>query len=238
MTNRSLSTVPPFEALGRFLTGTQYGRVWLLRLLLAALLSGVLLLSARLWYGKHRYGLRLAGAGLAGGLLVAQAWTGHVVASEGTALVLHVTVDALHLLATGVWLGGLPLLAVLLSWAQRADCASAERIAAAATRRFSALGFGSVLLLILTGVFNTWTLVGNIPALIGTPYGRLLLVKIGLLLPLLVVAIVNLQHVKPRLVQMVTAQQRRQTREALRHLRRNVLFEAVFGVAILLLVGA
>jgi copper resistance protein D len=236
VTNRSLWIVPPVEALGRFLIGTQYGRVWLLRLLLAGLLYSWLLLSARRWHDTHRQGLWLAGTGLAGGLLVAQAWTGHTVASEGTALVLQVTADALHLLATGVWLGGLPLLAVLLTWAQRADHASAERIAAEATRRFSALGLGSVLLLIATGGVHAWTLVGNIPALIGTAYGRLLLVKMSLLLPLLGVALVNLRYAKPHLVRAVAAQQQ-QTRDTVRRLRRRVLCEAVFGVAILLVVG-
>ena len=238
VTNRSLWTVPSGEALGHFLTGTQYGRVWLLRLLLAGILSGGLLLRARRWRSQHRQGLWWAEAGLASGLLVTQAWTGHAVASEGVMLIWHVTIAALHLLAAGVWLGGLPLLAMLLTLAQRADHASAERIAAEATRRFSALGLGSVLLLVMTGAYNTWALVGTIPALLGTPYGQLLLVKLGLLLPLLGLATVNLWHFKPRLVRVVAAQQRRQTRETLRRLRRGVLCEVVLGAAILLIVGA
>jgi len=49
VTNRSLWIVPPVEELGRFLAGTHYGRVWLLRLLLAGLLHSGLLLSARHW---------------------------------------------------------------------------------------------------------------------------------------------------------------------------------------------
>jgi putative copper resistance protein D len=238
VTNRSLWTVPSAEALGHFLTGTQYGRVWLLRLLLAGILSGGLLLRARRHPGQPRQGVWWGEAGLASGLLVAQAWTGHAVASEGIALIWHMTSAALHLLAAGVWLGGLPLLSMLLTWAQRADHVSAERIAAEATRRFSALGLGSVLLLVVTGVYNTWTLVGTIPALLGTPYGQLLLVKLSLLLPLLGLAIVNLWYFKPRLVRVVTAQQRRQTRETLRRLRRGVLCEVVLGAAILLIVGA
>jgi len=148
------------------------------------------------------------------------------------------TSAALHLLAAGVWLGGLPLLALLLTWAQRADHASAERIAAEATRRFSAVGLGSVLLLIVTGVYNTWTLVGSIPALLGTPYGQLLLVKLSLLLPLLGLAMVNLWYFKPHLARVVAAQQRRQTREILRRLQRRLLCEAALGVAILIIVGS
>jgi putative copper resistance protein D len=237
VTNHSLVFVPPVEVLGRFLTGTHYGRVWLLRLLLAGILSSGLLLRARRWQGTHGPGRWRAGAGLAGALLVAQAWTGHAVASEGLTLVWHVTIDALHLLATGVWLGGLPLLAVLLTWAQRAEHARAERIAAEATRRFSVLGLGSVCLLVVTGGLNAWTLVGTVPALLGTPYGRLLLVKLSLLLPLLGVALGNLRDATPRLVRAVAAQQRPQTRETLRRLRRRVLGEVTLGVTILLLVG-
>jgi putative copper resistance protein D len=129
-------------------------------------------------------------------------------------------------------------LAILLAWAQRADHAGAERIAAEATRRFSTLGCGSVFLLVVTGVASVWGLVGSVSALVGTPYGHLLLIKLSLLLPLLGLAAINLRHEKPRLLRVVAAQQRRQIRETLRRLRRNVQLEAALGVAILLLVGS
>jgi len=231
-------TAPPWEELGSFLTDTQYGRIWLLRLLLAVLLGGVLFFSTRQHHGKSREILRLAGAGLAGDLLVAQSWTGHAAAAEGVELLVQVGLDVVHLLAAGVWLGGLPLLAVLLTWAQRANQASAERIAAEATRRFSALGLSSVLLLVMTGMARAWVLVGSVPALIGTPYGQLLLGKVSLLLLLLIPATINVRYDKPYLLRMVAEERRQRTREALRRLRRNVLLEMVCGLALLVLVGA
>jgi putative copper export protein/mono/diheme cytochrome c family protein/peroxiredoxin len=237
VTQRSLATVPPLEELGVFLTDTQYGRVWLLRLLLAVLLGSVLLLGRRQRHRKQRETLRLAGAVLACGLLGAQSLTGHTAATEGEEFLVQVGADVVHLLAAGVWLGGLPLLGVLLTWAQRVNQASAERIAAEATRRFSALGLGSVLLLVLTGMARAWVLVGSVPALIGTPYGQLLLGKVSLLLLLLIPATINIRYDKPYLLRMVAEQRRQRTREALRRLRRNVVLEMVFGLALLFLVG-
>jgi putative copper resistance protein D len=163
---------------------------------------------------------------------------GHAVAGEGLALVYQVLADGLHLLAAGVWLGGLPLLASLLSWAQRTDDPNADLVAAEAVRRFSTLGLVSVSVLILSGLENAWALVGTVPALVGTMYGRLLLLKASLLLPLLIIAARNLLHEKPRLLQSTAESARSETPRVLRHLQRNVLGEILLGGIILLVVGA
>jgi putative copper export protein/mono/diheme cytochrome c family protein/peroxiredoxin len=237
VTQRSFVTMLPWAEVGSFLMDTRYGRVWLLRLLLAVLLGGVLFVSTRQHHGPSRELLRLAGAVLASGLLGAQSWTGHAAAAEGAELPVQIGLDVVHLVAAGVWLGGLPLLALLLTWAHRANQASAECIAAEATRRFSALGLGSVLLLVLTGMARAWGLVGSVPALLGTPYGQLLLGKVSLLLLLLLPATINVWYDKPFLLRMVAEQRRQQTHEALRRLRRNVLLEMVCGCALLVVVG-
>jgi putative copper resistance protein D len=237
VTDSPLLPLPPLVTLGDFLTGTQYGRVWLLRLLLAVCLGAVLLLHRWSRHDLPRWSLRHTGVGLASGLLMTQAWAGHAAAAEDTAYLLQVTVHMLHLLAVGVWLGSLPLLVVFLTWARRADQASAAGLAAEVIRRFSTLGLGSVLLLVVTGVASAWALVGGMAALLGTPYGQLLLGKVGLLLFLCVPAAANLSVEKPRLLRVVAAQQQRQARNALGRLRRNVLLEAVFGLAMLLVVG-
>jgi putative copper resistance protein D len=237
VTQHSRMTVPPWEDLYAFLTDTHSGRVWLLRLLLAVVLGGVLLLSRRQSPGTPTTSLRLAGAVVACGLLGSQGWTGHTAAAEGVEFLVQGGVAVIHLVAAGVWLGGLPWLAVLLTWARRANQTDAERIAAAATRRFSALGLSSVLLLMVTGMIRAWVLVGSVPALLGTPYGQLLLGKMSLLLFLLLPAAVNLLHTRPYLLRMVAEQRRQQTRAALLRLRRQVLLEAAFGLALLCLVG-
>jgi putative copper export protein/peroxiredoxin/mono/diheme cytochrome c family protein len=226
------------ETLWSLLLSTQYGRVWIIRLSLMALLAGILWVHGQERDGKDWWALRLEAAGLAVSILMAQAWTGHSAAGEGVTFVYQVLVDSLHLLAGGVWLGSLPLLTLLLSWMQRSDDPDTDLVAAEATRRFSRIGLASMSLLILSGLATAWALVGTIPALIGTMYGRLLMLKVGLLLPLLALAALNLLHDKPRLLQMAAGPERLETRPVLRRLRRNVLGELTLGGVILLVVGA
>src|SRR5262249_35898250 len=124
--------------------------------------------------------------------LAGLAWSGHGAATPGPAGDLHLAGDILHLLGAGGWLGGLLPLALLLVEARRCGGADWLAIAAAATRRFSALAFASVAALLAGGIVNTWFLAGTVPALVGTDYGRLLLVKIALFLTTLAIASVNL----------------------------------------------
>ncbi len=226
------------DRLWSLLSGTQYGRVWLVRLALMTLLGGILWLHGLERDGKDWWALRFEVAGLAVSILLAQAWMGHAAAGEGIRLVYQVLVDGLHLLASGVWLGSLPLLVLLLVWMEHDNDPGAEYIAAEATRRFSAIALASMSLLILSGLANAWELVGTIPALIGTTYGRLLMLKGGLLLPLLGLAALNLLRDKPRLLQCIAAPEGPDRRHLLRRLRRNVLGELMLGGFILLVVGA
>jgi len=226
------------DTLWSLLLSTQYGRVWIVRLSLMGLLGGILWLHGQERDGKDWWALRLEVVGLAVSILGAQAWMGHSAAGEGMTFVYQVLVDSLHLLASGIWLGSLPLLALLLFWMQRSDDPGADQVAAEATRRFSRLGVASMSLLILSGLATAWELVGTIPALIGTTYGRLLMLKVSLLLPLLALAALNLLRDKPHLVHLTAAPERMDTRLVLRRLRRNVLGELTLGGLILLVVGA
>jgi copper resistance protein D len=226
------------EPLWSLLTSTQYGRIWSIRLSLMLLSGSILWLHDQERDGKDWWALRLEVAGLAVSILVAQAWMGHSAAGEGVSLVYQVLVDGLHLLASGVWLGSLPLLVLLLSWMQHSDDPGAVQVAAQATRRFSVVGLASMSLLILSGLANAWELVGTLPALIGTTYGRLLMLKVSLLLALLALAALNLLRDKPRLLQFVATPEHTDTRPVLRRLRRNVLGELMLGGCILLVVGA
>jgi putative copper export protein/mono/diheme cytochrome c family protein/peroxiredoxin len=232
-----LQAISP-DAAWSLLATTQYGRVWLIRLALMLLLGAILWLRGREEDGKDWWALRLEVVGLAFCLLVAQAWTGHAATGEGWKLAYQVAADALHLCASGVWLGGLPALLLLLTWAQRTDDPQAEQVAAEATRGFSRLGLVSMGVLLSSGLVNAWELVGTLPALVGTTYGRVLSLKLTLLLPLLAIAALNLLRERPRLQQSAAAPGSRSSWSAMRRLRRNVLGEIILGGMILVLVGA
>ncbi|MGH6822907.1 MAG: CopD family protein, partial [Methylocella sp.] len=84
-----------------------------------------------------------------------------------------------HRLALAVWAGGLPALILLIGAGEVPD--DTRRLAAVVLRRFSQLATVAMGVLLVTGVLLTWYLVGNFPGIIGTEYGRLLVVKLSLL---------------------------------------------------------
>ncbi|MGW1953435.1 copper resistance CopC/CopD family protein [Streptomyces sp. NPDC001920] len=156
------------DALARTLTGRP-GLVLLARLALL-LAAGVYLVRPA---GRRKpYGW--SGAALAVGL--AATWAAGEHASAGIQVPAAMTSSALHLLATAVWLGGLTALLVILYRAH---------LTPAAVARFSRLAFTCVIVLVVTGVYQSWRGLGSWDALSGTTYGRLLVLKlvaVGLLL--------------------------------------------------------
>ncbi|MBP8533992.1 copper resistance CopC/CopD family protein [Streptomyces sp. MK37H] len=124
------------------------------------------------------FGLGFGGTVMAVGLAATWAMAEH--ASVGPQRQLAMPVDVLHLIAVGVWLGGLASLAVTLR--------AGEPIERSAVRRFSRLAFGSVVALVVTGLYQSWRQVGSWGALTDTEYGRWLLVKVGLVVVLVGIA--------------------------------------------------
>src|SRR5262245_4664115 len=93
---------------------------------------------------------------------------------------LAVAADAGHLIAAGLWGGGLlALFWILYSGVKKSILPLSW--AAETVRRFSRLAFGSVAVLVLTGLYQSWIQVGDLTTLLGTDYGRVLLLKLVLI---------------------------------------------------------
>lgn len=194
---------------------TRFGRIACLRLGLT-LSAGALLL----WRGAGWPSL-LAATGVIGSV----ALTDHAGAGTGTAGLIHMFSDVVHLAAAGAWLGALPALAWLLLWG-RNEPARGD-LAADVTRRFGALALVAVAALLASGVINTAILVGWPADLFATTYVGALALKIGLFAAMLVLAAFNRFHLTPALPR----------RGALGLLAATVLAETALGLGILLLVG-
>ncbi|MYW09293.1 hypothetical protein GT034_13160 [Streptomyces sp. SID2563] len=124
------------------------------------------------------FGLAIGGAVIAAGIAGTWALAEH--ASTGIQPGIAMPMDVLHLLAVAAWLGG--LVALLTALYRTPDLTSA------AVRRFSTIAFVSVVVLVATGVYQSWRQVGTWSALTGTGYGQLLLVKVGLVAVLVGIA--------------------------------------------------
>jgi putative copper export protein/mono/diheme cytochrome c family protein len=182
----------------RLLTQSRFGNVWLVRHGLLVLLAALVLLREREESAVDWTVFRLEAWALGAAAGAATAWASHGVAAEPLGPV-AVLADAVHLVAAGVWLGALLPLALLLRAASSEAGADARPYAVLAARRFSAVALAAMLLIVTTGLWSTWVEVGSAPALVGTRYGRLLLVKIALLGAVLGFAVVNRRRLLPAL---------------------------------------
>ena len=217
------------EAWLRLLGATQYGTVWLLRHALLLLMAALVLLRGSEDSRGDWLAWRIEAAILAALGIGLAAWAGHAVSVDlGRAL--PVLVNAAHLIGVGGWLGALPALALLLRAASREEGADARPFAVIATRRFSSWALAVMVLIVVTGVWNAWNEVGGVPGLVGTAYGRLVLLKVALLIPVLALAGWNRQSLLPRL----SGDGSTMGRPAMRRLAGFVAIETVVGLALVL----
>ncbi len=230
ISGRPITEMMRGDTLGRVVTGTLFGRVWSARLVLAVTLGVLLSVHASLPLNRWPRGSRWIALAMAALLLASLALVGHVAAAPGTGRYVWIAADVVHLLAAGAWLGGLPGLVVLLTVALRTASVDSVAAAARAARRFSTLGVASVGALLLSGFASAWFLVGSVPALVGTPYGRLLLAKIALFATMVALAVINRQRLTPRVDAGDTS--------SLRLLAGNAALETAAGVAVVAIVGA
>lgn len=226
MSGLSLQEAMAGDALSVVVNQTQFGIVSEIRLVLAIILAGCLMLD-------RLAPLRWSGLASALGLIAAIAWTGHAGSGIGELGILQLAADVLHLIAAAAWFGGLVSLALLLAAACRHDALGWAFVARAATQRFSNLGIVSVGTILATGMVNSWILVGSLHALAVTEYGRLLMLKMALFATMLLIAAVNRFWLTPRLALSSGSAPR-----ALRRLACNSMIEIVLGLAIFAIVGA
>jgi copper transport protein len=157
--------------------GTLVGKLFVLRLV--ALLGAF----AVWWQGRRRSAApgRWDVAGLA--LLAAESFSfaGHQ--GQGTLAPVTATVDAAHLLAAAVWIGGLVVLVIGLLPVAAASWQGDD--VPAVLRRWSRVAMVAVAVLVVTGTVQAWRGVGAWGAVTSTAYGRLVLLKVGLLVVVL-----------------------------------------------------
>jgi copper transport protein len=116
-------------------------------------------------------------------------------ASQAPLAPLSVAADAVHLGGAAIWVGGLPCLVALLIRAPRAVPEGGRTLASAALRRFSKVALWSIVIISVTGLARMLGELSSPVQLWDTGYGRDLMLKASLLLPILVIARRNRQFV-------------------------------------------
>ncbi|HAP76860.1 MAG TPA: hypothetical protein DCR14_12340 [Acidimicrobiaceae bacterium] len=153
-------------------TDTRSGRWWLARLIIVAMLTGLIPWRRLL----DRRPVQAAAAAVSLGLFAVVAAGGHAVSGRWVGIALTATV--LHLAAMALWVGGLVLIFVVV-----------ERCSLLATAaRFSPLALAAVAALTASGVVNGWRQLGGLVAVSDSNYGRWLIVKLVVVVIVVTVA--------------------------------------------------
>ena len=144
----------------------------------------------------------------AGVALALHAGAGHAMASGDWWLFASVLA---HVFAASAWIGGLPALWLALDAQRGGDLVA----------RYTWFGLICVIVVAITATVQALALAGGLPGLVGTGYGHVILVKIGLLLLLLLLAARHRFVLAPHLPASLAA------------LRRSVLVEIALGLGVM-----
>jgi copper transport protein len=215
---------------------SRIGVVLLVRLVLLGVLAAAFVqLRRKVPFDEHAQPAqrRRGGLALAAGAALAVTWSLANHSATGSQVLLALPVDAIHLLAMSIWLGGLP---VLLGVLMRSGEVAAMR---EATPRFSRIALISVLALIVTGTYQAWREIGTPDALFGTTYGVLLAVKVGMVVVLVLLGVLARRWVRRHYeFEIVSISDKRRARRGpgqgeVSRFRRVVAVEVVLGAAVL-----
>lgn len=147
---------------------TRFGKVYVLRLVLLVVMAVLVRAVVRTGRASLSRPLIVATTVVGVALAATPGLAGH--ASTGRWVALALPIDVLHVLAMAVWIGGL----VALGLARHDDVAYPN-----VARRFSGLALGAVVVLVLTGTFQSIRQLQPFSALWDSEYGTVLLLKVG-----------------------------------------------------------
>lgn len=200
---------------------SHFGKVWIARTVLLSVLCMTFTIPK-----SERFALAISGL-----LLLTTSLSSH--AADSGDFSFSVLAAWLHLLAASAWVGGLFFLASMLRiWitSQRLEPITQSHITS--LKRFFALAGVSVILILVTGSYQTWHQVGSVGALLQTAYGQTLLLKLLLTLPFLALSALMHHRYLPKLSQPALLQQVTLLEEAKRLFNR-VTLEIGLGLAII-----
>ncbi|MBL1256121.1 CopD family protein [Methylocystis sp. Sn-Cys] len=209
----------PIDAavLQEFAFGTSVGKAWVGTQLLAFVFAGMTI--ARLFRASALLDRATLWTGV--GVLAVVSVTGHAI-DDGLPLWTQLSF-LLHTAAGLTWLGGL----FGLIWWMFTAHHKPPHLAAKLAERWSRIAKVAIALVAVTGVAMAYENVGSVPNMLATPYGRLLTLKLTLLVAVLLCALAIVRYMRaPPIDEFDVA-----------WVGRIGSLEAVFGVGLLAIAG-
>lgn len=210
---------------GQVLFTTRFGAAWSARILLAV---AMLLVLPKASSRRDR----LIGLGVSILMLLTVSIGSHGAAQPKSTL--PIMSDLIHLTAASVWVGGLVHFIIGLFAVRTLDEAERPKLTAALIPKFSAMALVSVATLTLTGLYASVLQVGSIDGLLNTVYGRTLIIKLALVVPMVMLGAINLLVTTPNMKQ---AAEQNSDSPWVGRFRKLVSSEVTLGIAVLLSVA-
>jgi copper transport protein len=114
--------------------------------------------------------------------------------------------NVVHVASMALWVGGLAaLLLVLPAATRRLQGADRTRLLSAALLRFSPLALGAVIVLLATGLVQSYVEIRHLDLIFSTPFGRAAFIKLCLLIALVGLGALNRRRTLPRLAAAAAA---------------------------------
>ena len=209
---------------------TVVGTALKVRLAALAVVLAALLLARR--NQTATLGFSLAGGSVA---LATLLWSGHAGATEGALGVAHRISDIAHMIAAALWIGGIAAFALLLRQPAQIQSAAHITMAVRSLENFSRVGTAAVGIVVLTGIFNGFVILGSdVSSIFFSTYGLVLTAKIALFGVMIALAANNRWKITPALKQSLHSGG---SKTAWKQLRISITWEATAGAAVLALVA-
>ncbi|HVY54849.1 MAG TPA: CopD family protein [Thermodesulfobacteriota bacterium] len=195
-----MSGLPVGESLAaipRVVFDTHFGSVWMIRT------TAVAVLCLGWWAGRRDLqNLRSSILMLTAALAIAATRSASSHAADAGDFSLNEIADWLHLLAASVWGGGLIALSAAVFPSVLRNTGKRLSYFTEIVVRFSGLAGVALFIVLITAVYQGWTEVGSFKALVGTVYGKIIILKITLALVLIMLAVSNRYISIPRLLEL------------------------------------
>jgi len=120
---------------------------------------------------------------------------------------LRILILSVHVLAASIWVGGLiTVAAIVIPLSRRLPEKERVEYVRVAAARFAKLGWGAVIVLVITGIGNIWARGYDLGALAGplwsTQWGGVLAVKLVMVTLMVVLAYVHERYLGPRALEL------------------------------------
>jgi copper transport protein len=137
-------------------------------------------------------------------VVMVPALAGHGTTQDPVAVMLPANV--VHVASMALWVGGLAgLLLVLPAATRQLQGGDRTRLLSAALLRFSPLALGAVIVLLATGLVQSYVEIRHLDLVFDTPFGRAAFIKLCLLIALVALGALNRRSTLPRLAAAAAA---------------------------------